>query len=192
MMPQAHYPAFVARDNSPPLPPSRRSPRGKVRLWPFDARFAPLVSSWISNPTEAYWLAPRTPPPITARRIAAWQVPGSFPLMLTRENGGGPLAYGELNLLNTFRSEYWLGHLIVDPARRGCGLGRELTRLLLERAFERLHATRVTLVVFAENVEAVRCYESLGFIVDGIETHYFPPYRREAELTRMSVRLLPK
>lgn len=184
MLPQPHYPAIVTRDNASSRP---RASRG-VRLWPFDAHFAPLVASWVTSPTEAYWLAPRTAPPITARRVIGWQMPGAFPLMLTREGGGGPLAYGELNLLNSWQSEYWLGHLIVDPARRGRGLGRELTRLLVERAFERLHATRVTLVVFAENVGAARCYESLGFTVDGFETHYFPPYQREAELTRMSMR----
>lgn len=185
MLLRPHYPAPAARDNAQPADSCARS--DSFRLSKFDQRYAPQVASWVSGPAEAYWLAPRTAPPITPQRIAAWQGPGTFPLMMSDSVRREVLAYGELNLLNSWRREFWLGHLLVDPRWRGLGLGKALTRLLVARALRRLLATRVTLVVFAENVSAVRCYESVGFTVDGFEPHYFAPYRRHAQLLRMSI-----
>lgn len=156
------------------------------RLAPFEPAHAECVASWISTPQEAYWLAPKDPPPIRAAHILAWRRPGREPLELMPADGHDPVAYGELNVLHAARGEYWLGHLIVAPAQRGHGVGRVLTSRLLSRAQRRYGARRVSLVVFPENEAAIACYRAAGFHVDGYEVHELPPYGRRVRLVRMS------
>jgi RimJ/RimL family protein N-acetyltransferase len=157
-----------------------------LSLTAFDPACAAHVASWVRGSCEAHWLAPRTKPPLTAGKVRDWAGPGRDPLMLVRPGQPEPLAYGELNVLNERRREYWLGHLIVDPRHRGEGLGRRLTEMLLYRAFELRLARRVSLVVFTENRVAVACYRAAGMRDDGFETHYFPPYQRRVRLLRLT------
>lgn len=156
-----------------------------LRLTTFDLRYAERVASWVHGAQEAYWLAPRTKSPLTAAKVRRWARPGRNPLMLVAPGQPAPLAYGELNVLNEKRREYWLGHLIVDPQQRGCGLGRRLTELLLQRAFCHQGARLVSLVVFPQNEVAIACYRAAGMREDGFETHYFAPYRRRERLLRL-------
>jgi RimJ/RimL family protein N-acetyltransferase len=60
------------------------------------------------------------------------------------------------------------------PELRGCGIGKEVTRLVLGWAFGPLNAHRVQLEVLAGNLRAIRCYEACGFRHEGV--------RRECEL----------
>lgn len=156
-------------------------------LRPFFVADALTVAGWVRNATDAYHLAPRTWPPITEQRVREWGGYGCEQLVLIDSCGSRPVAYGELNLLSSRKAEYWLGHLIVDPDRRGMGLGRELTSLLLKRAFEQKRAKRVSLVVFSDNRAAVECYKASGMQVDGWEMHDLPPYGRRERLLRMAV-----
>ena len=167
------------------LPISTQTDNTARRLTAFVATNAELVASWIHDDREAYWFAPKTVPPITPHDIRAWNIPQHEPLQLVGGNSTFPLAYGELNILNLENSHYWLGHLIVAPERRGCGLGYELTRLLLKRAFSHHGAHQVSLVVFPENKQAIACYRAAGFYQDGYEKHHLPHYLRQVRLLRM-------
>ena len=157
-----------------------------LRLEPFMFGHAEIVASWVRTPREAYQLAPRTAPPIDAAKVRGWSAEGHSQLVLCEAGRSGIVGYGELNALHSNRSEFWLGHLIVDPDRRGAGFGLELTRLLLWRAFHRLRARRVSLVVFADNRAAVECYKRAGFCPDGHEVHELPAYGGPARLVRMA------
>jgi ribosomal-protein-alanine N-acetyltransferase len=67
--------------------------------------------------------------------------------------------------------QYWvaqhgavhLGRLVVAPAARGRGLGRELCTQLITAALQATGARVVTLRAYRDNVAAVKLYESLGF-----------------------------
>ena len=157
-----------------------------VRLDPFEPAHARTVSSWVRTAHDAYLLAPRTPPPITPERVLEWSGPGNAQFLLYESGAGGPVAYGEINELNGSHTEFWLGHLIVDPDRRGEGLGKALTRLLLQRAFRQFGARRASLVVFSDNLCAVACYRAAGLYPDGFEKHDFPPYGTSVRLLRMA------
>lgn len=58
-----------------------------------------------------------------------------------------------------------LGRIIISPAQRGMGLGRELVSALIARGIELYHPLRFTLNVYRENASALNCYFSLGFMV---------------------------
>jgi GNAT superfamily N-acetyltransferase len=61
----------------------------------------------------------------------------------------------------------WLNQLLIEPARRGEGLGREAMALLEEEA-RRLGAPRIELNVFGGNEPARELYRALGYREDAV------------------------
>lgn len=55
------------------------------------------------------------------------------------------------------------GFVIVDPALRGCGNGKKMLQLAIDYAKDTLHASKITLGVFANNDRARGLYRSVGF-----------------------------
>lgn len=55
------------------------------------------------------------------------------------------------------------GFVIVDPFLRGCGNGKKMLQLAINYVKNTLHASKITLGVFANNNSARYCYESAGF-----------------------------
>ncbi len=55
------------------------------------------------------------------------------------------------------------GFVIIDPALRGKGYGKELISLGIDYVKDNLTATRIDLGVFENNESARHCYESAGF-----------------------------
>ena len=157
-------------------------------LDPFDPRHAVAIATWVTGAEDLLWLAPRTHPPLTPAKVRGWIGPGRQGYTMAAATNPTPVGYGEINVLNARRQEYWLGHLVIDPRYRGQGLGTQLTRLLVERAFVNHAARRVTLVVFPENRTAIAAYRSAGFRSDGYELHHFGPYGKSIELLRMEIR----
>lgn len=58
---------------------------------------------------------------------------------------------------------------IGDPAQRGQGYGREALDLLLGYAFHELGLYRVGLTVLDYNTAAIRAYERVGFVREGVQ-----------------------
>lgn len=56
----------------------------------------------------------------------------------------------------------------VTPDARGQGLGERLAKATIERAWD-AGLERVELEVFASNEPAIRLYEKLGFVVEGVK-----------------------
>ena len=169
-------------------PTTRRRPAPLCRLAPFEPRWAASVVAWVSDARESYWLAPKTRPPLTVDEVLRWRKPDHDPYMLLLPDRCEPVGYGELNRMTGVPRQYWLGHLIVATAERGRGLGIQLTRLLLQEAFEQRGARRVTLVVFQDNLRALDCYRAAGMVDDGYEWHTFPAYGRRECLVRLVAR----
>ena len=55
------------------------------------------------------------------------------------------------------------GYVIVNPAIRGCGKGKEMLQLAINYARDVLNACKITLGVFRNNDSARYCYEAVGF-----------------------------
>ena len=66
-----------------------------------------------------------------------------------------------------------LKFVMVDPVKRGRGLGKEMLRQALRRAFEDADAAAVRLSVFSVNTIAIRCYEGVGFSARHTENNAF-------------------
>ena len=72
------------------------------------------------------------------------------------------IAYGEL-WVDPEEDEVELARLIVDPALRGRGYGKQLTRELMAKAAETELGTTM-LRTTPDNVVAIGCYLSCGFV----------------------------
>ena len=63
------------------------------------------------------------------------------------------------------------GFVIVDDSKRGKGYGRQMLRLAIDYAQQKLGAKRITLGVFCDNISAVACYKSVGFRIIGMDSY---------------------
>jgi RimJ/RimL family protein N-acetyltransferase len=61
-----------------------------------------------------------------------------------------------------------IGIVLGDAANRHLGYGSDAVRCLLRHAFDSLGLYRVELEVLVDNAPAIRCYERLGFITEGV------------------------
>ncbi|MER5991070.1 MULTISPECIES: GNAT family N-acetyltransferase [Streptomyces] len=57
---------------------------------------------------------------------------------------------------------------LIGPRGRGRGLGTEATRLIVGHGFERLGLRRIQLEAYGNNPRALRVYEKVGFVVEGV------------------------
>ena len=142
---------------------------------------ASVIAAWITSETALYeWSADRYQKfPLTAADIEANYAPqlgtGRFlPLTAVDENGD---IWGHLIIRYPREDDdaaVRFGFVIVDPARRGRGMGSALLRLAIAYAREELHAETIGLGVFAQNTAARRCYEAVGYVETGRETCRLP------------------
>jgi len=141
-----------------------------MKLRAFQPGDAAVICQWLRTEKELYqWSADRFNKfPLTADDINKSYTPQTesgrfFPLTAVdaqgRILGHFIIRYPREDDLTSVR----FGFVIVDPAQRGKGYGKEMLRLGISYAAETLHASRVDLGVFANNPNAQRCYEALGF-----------------------------
>ncbi|MCH8967181.1 MAG: GNAT family N-acetyltransferase [Planctomycetes bacterium] len=147
----------------------------------FEPRFAVTVASWVRSDADLLWLAPRTPPPMTPATIIAWTRSTQAARLVYVADEAEPCGYGEITSPKDRPRSQWFSHVIVDPLRRGSGLGCRFVELLLIEAFQELAAESISLVVFPDNAAAIRCYLKNGIVRRREEFHQFrsgqPKYR---------------
>jgi ribosomal protein S18 acetylase RimI-like enzyme len=146
-----------------------------MHLSTYKSAWGSLVAAWVTSEQDLLWLAPGTQGPLTGDKITAWKKVGGASLVGFEAHAKSPVVYGELNPMRSEADHFWIGHVVVDPRSRGRGIGRLFVRKLLEEAFTKQQARRVSLVVFPENRAAVSCYRRCGFCVVGDERHRFQP-----------------
>jgi len=162
---------------------------GTQRVWvlPFSDRFVGMILRWVRTTRELKRLAPSTPWPLTVDKIRAWRRKGAVAYGLHTRRDGAPVGYAELNPMDSRPGQYWLGHVVIEPALQGRGLGRRFTEELARIVFQTHRATRLVLVVFPDNVSAIRCYHSAGFKTVAVEHHAFGDDSRKHELLRLEM-----
>lgn len=140
-----------------------------LRLRPYRKSDAEVIVGWIkSERVFRFWCADRFESyPITAADLndqydnseGAENVYHFTAYDETGIAGHINIRFPDLNDIDTVR----FGYVILDDAKRGKGLGKEMICLALDYAFGIMKAKRVTIGVFAENKAALNCYLSAGF-----------------------------
>ncbi len=135
------------------------------------------IKDWVKDErSHALWCAGRFAYPLTVENFADVlrehaAMHGDMPF--AAEDGEGRVTGFFCLSYNTLTKESMLRFVIIDPARRGMGLGREMLRLAVGYAFGKTGAETVRLCVFAENTAAVKCYQNAGFIEQGTDRGAF-------------------
>ena len=158
-------------------------------LRPYSSADAAHIHSWIdSEYTLRIWSGPRHPTyPFPVEELAAVYESYAggnvnFPVVGYDEAG---LA-GAVTLRRMAEGEVRLCNVIVPPARRGQGLGKQLIALALHAAFTDMGAETVDLGVFSGNAMALGCYRAAGFALQG-DTEYHTFAGRTWPVLRMAI-----
>lgn len=138
----------------------------KLRPYNPDRDFE-IIKHWISDErTHAMWCANRTEFPLERNSFDELLEDvssrcGDSPYVAVNESDKpvGFFCYS----LNRDTNEGMLKFVMVDPDKRGIGIGKELIRRAVQYAFDVTKAGAVQLMVFTENNRAKKCYESVGF-----------------------------
>ncbi len=132
-----------------------------LRLRPYNKNDAKIILSWIKDERSFYmWNA---------------GVLGAYPLTEERFNAVAELmaftAIDDDEIVGFFTlrrpsesfDELRFGFVIIDPARRGEGLGKGMLSLGLVYAKQVFGAKKASLGVFENNKPAYHCYRAVGF-----------------------------
>lgn len=93
----------------------------------------------------------------------------SFPFAIRLYDDETMIGFVDLDDIHWTHGTAWLGIAIGDPANRRLGYGTEALRLVLNYGFRELNLHRVQLTVFSYNQPAIRLYERLGFVREGVQ-----------------------
>ena len=124
---------------------------------------ADIISLMLWFPSERsvdLWGGPRFRYPFTPETFqedVCWRDMDTYCLVDSSE---AMLAFGQIyerhGRINLVR-------LVVSPDRRGCGIGKQLVRLLMEQGRKSIPRQEYSLYVYKDNHAAMACYAGLGF-----------------------------
>ncbi|MFS2644289.1 GNAT family protein [Bacteroides uniformis] len=139
-----------------------------LRLREFHPADANIIAGWLkSEYLMRQWCADRySRYPVTADDINSYHdkyIDGHSSIALTMVDAAKVIGYITLRKPSDQNSEWRLGFVIVDDAKRGLGLGKKLVSMAIDYAHKELDATKVSLGVFENNPSAIHCYEAVGF-----------------------------
>lgn len=155
----------------------------------FEPGWASTVVGWVRDDRELLWLAPATTPPLTPAKVLQWLKKNRHAYLFWLDDHDQPVGYAELGIMPGQPDRMWLAHCIISHRHRGRGLGRRFLQLLVDLAIERHAARELRLIVFPDNLGAIRCYQQAGFAADGYEMRRFRPVGRRHRLLRMTIDL---
>lgn len=142
----------------------------RVRLRPVVERDLPLFAEWLSDAEVRRWLAAIDSPPTLDDEYEWWHDKRADPdnVMWAIETLDGRLV-GNIELRLVMKQERAeVGVAIQDKTQWSKGFGTDAVRLVVDYAFEELNLNRVDLTTDEENLRAIRCYEKVGFVREGL------------------------
>jgi len=146
----------------------------KVNLRPFQMKDAKKTLAWRNDPTTRF-LAMIHPYPVTKEMEQDWlkgilSDTSNRSITFAIETAADRKLIGNFHLrdIQWIHRRAWLGITIGDDSERGRGYGEEAMRLGLEYAFRTLNLNKILLEVISSNKGAIRLYERLGFIKEGL------------------------
>ena len=143
-----------------------------MTLRPFNINDAPTILSWCKD-KHAFrlWSADRYKdyPAKPEEMMEQYNSNNMYPLTAVVDN----LIIGHILLRypSEDKTVIRFGFVIVDDSKRGKGYGKQMLRLAIDHAKHKLGVQKITLGVFDNNPSAIHCYESVGFVVTGIDTY---------------------
>lgn len=146
----------------------------KTRLRAIEKEDIPRFVPWLNNPEIARYLMIAAPLSLADeedwfQRMRSEQGKRQFVFAIDAVDGPAPVHIGNLGLhdIDRLHSQAMVGIFIGDPAYHGKGYGSDALRTLCRWAFLTQNLHRLYLNVYEFNPRAIRCYEKVGFQVEG-------------------------
>ncbi|WP_181871186.1 GNAT family N-acetyltransferase [Sphaerisporangium album] len=131
---------------------------------------AVAIASWLDGPEALFaWSGNNgfSWPFVPDELVAGHAADPARHVLVGVDTGGSPVAH----LILRPDAHNWsarVGMVLVSPASRGRGHGAAIMEAALRLAFEKLGVHRVDLGVYLHNAAAIRLYERLGFVREGV------------------------
>lgn len=143
----------------------------QVVLRPFRADDLPIMRKWLRDPETAHTWG--RAPIVTddafeadlAGRFTRFDQAGYFAI---EDEQGALIGRIEYEQLDPIDRTVELMIMLGSPERRGRGLGTDALRTLILHLFSDRQIERVWLTVLAWNTAAIRTYEKIGFVREGL------------------------
>jgi RimJ/RimL family protein N-acetyltransferase len=138
-----------------------------IYLRPFDPLEVNRLISWVDSPELlVQFSGPGFEFPITK---SSWNKHLSdmsiHPYFVVDVNSDDPIGYAEI--VKVDEKVVKLCRLLIgDPELRGLGLGKLLVRELIYEALAISNPLRILMNVYCHNTAAIKCYESVGFVIN--------------------------
>lgn len=142
----------------------------KVRLRPVQESDLPKFVEWLADREVTRWLAEIDSPPTLEEERDWYDGHRSEPdnvLWAIETLDGRLVGSTELRVMPK-RRKGELGIVIMDKTMWSSGLGTDAVRLIVGYGFEELDLNRVELSTDESNHRAIRCYEKVGFVREGL------------------------
>lgn len=148
-----------------------------VRLRALEPEDIDAHHRWFNDPEITRYLATRYPLPRarTAERVADW-MPTSYTsahFAMERRDTGELIGLAVLRDATAEDRDAEVDFLIGERDAWGQGFGTDGMRTLCRFGFEEMGLHRIHLYVYTDNVAAIRLYERLGFVREGVQRHAF-------------------
>ncbi|MBQ4363209.1 MAG: GNAT family N-acetyltransferase [Oscillospiraceae bacterium] len=152
---------------------------------------AEMIINWTGDETAfRKWCADRydhypiMPQDMISQYAGASQNGRFFPYTACED--GIPVGHMIVRFPDEDMSTARFGFVIVDPGKRGQGIGRKMLELAMRISAEKYGARQATLGVFANNEPAHRCYLAAGFTdVPDAEKEYYHIFGEDWLCTEM-------
>ncbi len=145
----------------------------KMRLRAIERADLPYFVQWLNDPQVCLYLGLDLPISMASEEQWFEEVlkspPEERPLAIEVQEGDSWKLIGNAS----FRRIDWharsaeVGLVIGEKAYWDKGHGTQVMQLMLRHGFETLNLNRIYLQVFADNLRAIRCYEKVGFVLEG-------------------------
>jgi RimJ/RimL family protein N-acetyltransferase len=150
-----------------------------------------LYRRWLDDPRVTEFLEMGARPTRDADCEAFWRLAGeaedAIVFAIAERKGGRTVGTCGLYLIQWLARRAQFNILIGEPAAWDKGYGSEAARLILDYAFDVLNLNSVQLGVNADNARAVRSYEKVGFVREGVRRQFVYRNGRYYDSVMMSV-----
>lgn len=145
----------------------------RIRLRAVEREDLPLFVKWLNDPEVIEGLLFLTPLSLEDEKHwfekVADHSPAERPLVIEIRDGETWRMIGncEFHNISQINRSADVGIFIGDKTVWNAGYGTETMQLLLKYGFETLNLNRISLVVYDDNLRAMRAYEKAGFVLEG-------------------------
>jgi len=148
-----------------------------IELAPFGVNDCPRLIRWIDSPRLlAQWGRWKFRFPLDEKQLEDYlrETTGESPsrIVFKSLHSSEVVGHIELNAINRGNGTASICRVFVAPEHRGKGFARDMLRMILNHGFGTLGLRRIDLQVFDFNQPALACYESVGFVREGVLRQY--------------------